>query len=21
ASIKTSNGEYYKYPMTIPFIK
>ena len=21
ASIKTSNGEYYKYPLTIPFIK
>lgn len=21
ASIKTSNGEYYKYPMAIPFIK
>ncbi|WP_243854706.1 DUF4870 domain-containing protein [Flavobacterium sp. 270] len=21
ASIKASNGEYYKYPMTIPFIK
>ncbi|RZJ54027.1 MAG: DUF4870 domain-containing protein [Flavobacterium sp.] len=21
AAIKTSNGEYYKYPMTIPFIK
>jgi uncharacterized Tic20 family protein len=21
ASIKTSNGEFYKYPMTIPFIK